>query len=400
MIGIGLRVYSNSKIFYTIIEKLESGDLNYLAVSQLNIPLALNKPESLNFVRNTLFDILEEYTVKNAVIRLAETVMSLTQIAIDSQLNCLIAVKKIPIKRFQGNLIQYFEEAKKLYLSRHHNIVPVNYGCKDDDFVYLAMPFFKNGSLKGLLDRRFLSSREIIRYSLQFLSGLNNVHVKTLIHFDIKTENILLSDSNQALLSDFGLAEYTCHYGFSNISGTTQAFAPPEFFTQASHNLKFDIYQAGLSMYRMCFGDFNLSEQFKKAHFSRGIENEDNFIRSLMKGDFPNRAFNLPHIPISLKRIITNCLKPDPSERYDTVIDILNDLSKIESANDWLFETDFSGNEKWIKEGYEVTARIIGNNWEVNSVKNNRRKRDYCGSGLSNADKFSLLYKCLNDLNW
>ena len=69
---IGLRVYSNKKIYYCILEQDSSGNLNYLDISHLNIPLSLMWPEALNFVRNTILDVLLQYEVDNAIIRICE----------------------------------------------------------------------------------------------------------------------------------------------------------------------------------------------------------------------------------------------------------------------------------------------------------------------------------------
>ncbi len=71
MIGIGIRVYSNSKIYYSIINETDD-EYVYLTISHLNIPLALNEPERLNYVRNTLLDIIDEYNIDSAVIRVQE----------------------------------------------------------------------------------------------------------------------------------------------------------------------------------------------------------------------------------------------------------------------------------------------------------------------------------------
>lgn len=76
---IGLRVYSNSKIYYCIIEKTSDETLNYLDISHLNVPKSLSWPESLNFVRNTILDLLVEYNVKNAIIRICEFGMTLNK---------------------------------------------------------------------------------------------------------------------------------------------------------------------------------------------------------------------------------------------------------------------------------------------------------------------------------
>lgn len=81
MIGIGLRVYSNSNIFYTIIEETET-EFKYITISYLKIPLALNEPERLNYIRNTLLDIISEFKIDTALIRVKETVSNVTGLSI------------------------------------------------------------------------------------------------------------------------------------------------------------------------------------------------------------------------------------------------------------------------------------------------------------------------------
>ncbi|HET6559777.1 MAG TPA: hypothetical protein VFG54_20795 [Prolixibacteraceae bacterium] len=81
MIGIGIRVYSNSKVYYTIIEQ-DGINFNYITVSNVIIPLSLNEPERLNYLRNTLIDISSEYKVNNALIRVRESVQQVDKNAI------------------------------------------------------------------------------------------------------------------------------------------------------------------------------------------------------------------------------------------------------------------------------------------------------------------------------
>ena len=313
----------------------------------------------------------------------------------DRQLNSIIAIKKVPIAEFKKES-QYFEEAKKIYRTKHNSIVPIKYGCKDSKFIYIAMPLYENGSLKSIMDKRFLSSREIIKYSLQFLAGLNHIHVKKLLHFDIKPENILITKSNQAVISDFGLAEYTGRYGFSKINGTTEILAPPEFFAQKEHNIKYDIYQAGITLYRMSVGDKIFINQVKKAHLKKGSSSRTHFIDALNKGKFPDRASHFEHIPIALKKVINTALQPNPDKRYDSVLDMMNDLAGIDKSDDWILETDYKVYQRWKKPNYEVHCELKGSNWNVKSTKNGRRKTAYCGSKLSNNDKKTLTYRSLS----
>jgi hypothetical protein len=86
-------------------------------------------------------------------------------------------------------------------------------------------------------------------------------------------------------------------YGFAKNLGTTEAYAPPEYFSQAKHNLKFDIYQAGLAMYRLCNGDIDFESQYSQAFYIRRVTSEENFIKNIEKGNFPSRNSYLPNIP-------------------------------------------------------------------------------------------------------
>jgi serine/threonine protein kinase len=128
--------------------------------------------------------------------------------ATDIQLNANIVVKKM-IKTDFSSVDDFFLEASFLYLSSHPNVVPIHYACQDTEHIYLAMPYFDKGSLKRKMQGGELSVRDIIVFSTQILSGLNNIHSKKLIHFDVKPDNILFSERGEALLSDFGLTKQT-----------------------------------------------------------------------------------------------------------------------------------------------------------------------------------------------
>jgi hypothetical protein len=78
MTGIGIRVYSGSHVFYTII-KYDGSSFEYLNISNIRVPEALTHPESLSYVRSTLLDIMAEYQVETAVIRVQESVYNITQ---------------------------------------------------------------------------------------------------------------------------------------------------------------------------------------------------------------------------------------------------------------------------------------------------------------------------------
>ncbi len=250
-------------------------------------------------------------------------------LAHDKQLDGEIVVKKIAKARL-ANENEYYRESKILHVSSHSNVVRVNYGCSDNDYIYIAMPFYKNGSLKSLIDTRHLSIREVIRYSIQFLSGLNNIHSKGLIHFDVKPDNILISDSNEALLSDFGLSKAMNNLGFANPDGVYRKQIPPETFSNTDKTIKFDIYLAGLTLYRLLNGNAQYYSQF---NFKTQLE----YIDAIQNGNFPNRNSYLPHIPIKLQRIVNKALNVIPDDRHKNVLELINELSDVDENLDLVF---------------------------------------------------------------
>lgn len=265
----------------------------------------------------------------------------------DVALNAQMVLKKIRKGSFDSP-DRYFDEARVLYHVQHPNIVEVNYTCQDQDFVYITMPYYEKGSLSMLMAGRFLTVREIIRYAVQFLSGLHHIHSNKLLHFDIKPDNILLSDRNEAMLSDFGLAKYMDEYGFTRPKGFYRKHVAPEAVGQALFSVEFDVYQAGLTIYRMCIGSEIFNRQYDVYCIGERF-NADQFKRDLASGTFPDRNAYGVHIPAKLKSVINKCLEVNPEDRYHAAIDIVNAISDIDERYfDWQYSVE-SNIRKWSK---------------------------------------------------
>jgi len=314
----------------------------------------------------------------------------------DPQLNRIIAHKAIPIASF-SRIDEFFEEARKVFLSKHHNVVEIYYGCRTVDSICLAMPFFEKGSLKKLLDTRNITEKEVIRYSLQFLSGLNNIHSKRVFHFDLKPENVLISDSNVAVISDFGLARHVGRSGTVPTGGVTPNMMPPEYYVLGAQTERFDVYQAGLTMYRMCNSEKRFQEQEQRV--THGATDPRRALKDAIEaGIFPDRDFFLPHVSLSLRKIIKRALELNPNDRYATVFDMLNDLCKIDKTHDWALADTATG-EEWTRRGDVVTATLNGVRWDVVAKRNGRRNNTYCAVGLDKSHKHSLLARCFKEWN-
>lgn len=320
-------------------------------------------------------------------------------LAHDKQLDGRIVVKKIS-KANLPNASDFYREAKILYSSAHSNVVKINYGCSDTDNIFIAMPFYANGSLKRLIDQRFLTVREVIRYAIQFLSGLNNIHSKGLLHFDIKPDNILLSDSNEALLSDFGLSKAMDNLGFADPDGVYRKQVPPETFTHSQKSRHFDIYLSGLTIYRLLNGNDHYNAQF---NFSTRQE----YIDAITNGYFPNRNSYLPHIPLKLQRIINKALSVNIIDRHKNVLELVNELGGVDENLDWQYSVNGSI-QTWDKvlgdRSLKIELTRNTNGYSLYSTKtihtSNRTTRitAHCKTNLTNSNYLSNLKQALREI--
>jgi serine/threonine protein kinase len=292
-------------------------------------------------------------------------------IAHDKQFDADIVIKRVPKKDF-ASPNDFYKEAKCLYASKHQNIVSVNYSCEDEDYIYMAMPFYSSGSLESLVKTKFLTVREILKYSIDFLSGLNHIHTKGLIHFDIKPTNILISDSDEALVTDFGLAKFTNIHRVAEQNMFYCFHTPPESLRTNQFTIQADIYQAGLTMYRLCNGTNVFKNQIGKLAVQNGVFQKQLLDNAILAGKFPDRQLFLAHIPQKLRNIIRKAINVDPSQRYNNLIELLNELSSVDKNLDWKFE--ITPNELIWKlsldnKTYEVELKQNGTVFNIDTYK-------------------------------
>ena len=262
----------------------------------------------------------------------SEGVNSALYIVEDKQLGSRFILKQIDKKKFK-EFERYFDESKKVYNLKHPNIISINTASHDDEYIYITMPYLKRGSLHNLLNTRYLTLKEIIKYSLDFLSAIEYVHSRGVIHCDIKPNNILIDDNNNAILTDFGSALYL-NNGKARLKNVYYKHIAPEQCTNSLISKKVDIYQIGTTLYRMCNGNYEYDKQAKRYKDLNSLK------VACARGRFPVRKKYLPHIPKEMIKVIERCININPDERYDDVLDIMNDLASIDVNLDWNFEIE------------------------------------------------------------
>ncbi len=292
----------------------------------------------------------------------------------DTQMGRELILKKISKESFK-NPEKYFEESRKICKAEHPNIININHVSYDDDYIYITMPYYKQGSLQHLLESRNLMVKEIIDYSLDFLYAIEYLHSIGILHCDIKPNNILISEDNSAVLTDFGSAVYLDKDGKSKLRNVYYKHIAPEQCTNTCIDKKVDIYQIGTTLYRMCNGNQEYNNQLKR------YKNIDMVKLASARGKFPKRNKYLPHIPKAMVNIVEKCLSINPNDRYEDVNEIIRDIEDIDENLEWRYEC--RGKQHYfIKSNsdnlmIQILVSKEDNFWNVKTMKINKDSKKY-----------------------
>ncbi len=167
------------------------------------------------------------------------------------------AIKVLQLRLAGNTLENFLNEARTIARLEHAHIVRVlDFGVKDT-IPFLVMSYAPNGTLRQHHPKgSILPISTVITYIKQVGGALQYAHDQRLIHRDIKPENLLLSRTNEALLSDFGIArmtQSTRSQAIEEVAGTIAYMAPEQI--QGKPRPASDQYSLGIIVYEWLTGD-------------------------------------------------------------------------------------------------------------------------------------------------
>jgi signal transduction histidine kinase/tetratricopeptide (TPR) repeat protein/tRNA A-37 threonylcarbamoyl transferase component Bud32 len=168
--------------------------------------------------------------------------------AVDTLENREVAVKLLTSHGME-DLSREFRLASEL---RHPHIARVyDLGRSESGAPFLAMQLLRAQPLDRAAEGRSLA--DLLEWIAQVLSALHALHVRGLVHADVKPSNILVEPdgSGHAYLSDFGLARPT--EGALGVSGTP-AYVAPECIEGQAADVRSDLYSLGVTLYEVITG--------------------------------------------------------------------------------------------------------------------------------------------------
>lgn len=223
-----------------------------------------------------------------------------------------LASKEI-IKRFT-------KEAKAIGRLSHPNIVSVYDVGKDHGTIYIAMEYLEGHPLNEAIQSKKFDMATIVRIGRQVAAALDYAHQKGIVHRDVKPSNLMITDTNQVKLTDFGIAHFedasiTLQTCSGDILGTP-AYMPPEQVAGQDVDGRSDLYSLGVILYELMVGRRPFIENTLTALFK--AISQDSFI--------PPRKVK-PSIPTDLSDIVQKCMEKNPDRRYQSGAELASALS-------------------------------------------------------------------------
>ena len=268
--------------------------------------------------------------------------MAIVYKAKDVVLNRNVAVKVLRDEFTTDNeFIRRFEtEAQSAARLTHPNIVSIYDVGVDNGIYYIVMELIQGKTLKEIIveENGPLPWKWSVNVAMQIAAALDMAHKNNIIHRDIKPHNIIITEDGVAKVTDFGIAKAVSNStitAFGTTIGSVHYFSPEHArggFTDA----KSDIYSLGVVMYEMLTGrvPFDADTPVSVA------------LKHMQEEPVPPIELN-SNIPEAVNKIILKALKKDPMERYQTSMELLQDLK----------EALKNPNGDFVEDNYDATAR-------------------------------------------
>jgi len=260
--------------------------------------------------------------------KLGEGGMGVVYLAEDTKLKRQVAIKFLPghvsIKSEERERFKI--EARAAAALNHPNITTIYAIEETDDQIFIVMEYIQGQELKNVVGAGSQSAptvNEIVNLTIQIAEGLQVAHENGIIHRDIKSSNIMITEGGKIKIMDFGLARFkgSAHVTREGTTIGTAAYMAPEQARGDEADERSDIWSLGVVIYEMLSGQLPFKGNYEQA-----------VIYAILNEEPEPISKNIFEVNDRIVKIINQSLQKDVQERYQTVKDLLNDLRDVHKS--------------------------------------------------------------------
>ncbi len=219
-------------------------------------------------------------------------------------------------------VVSFINEARAAAKLNHPHIVQAYAVGEDNGIFYFAMEAIDGRTMKSVLEEyKLIPEEQALQIIQQIAEALSYAwNEQKLIHRDIKPDNIMLTNSGRAKLSDLGLASHGGDMEDSEadeVMGTPQ-YISPEHLTGAPMDARSDIYSLGATFYHFVTGCFPYQGR-------NAVEiAQQHLIGTLIPPDQINS-----NVSPEVSAIIMKMMARNPQDRYQTAGELVDDIRRV-----------------------------------------------------------------------
>ncbi len=241
----------------------------------------------------------------------------------DLELGRIVALK-ILHKQFatdEGFLERFRREARAAAKLNHPNIVSIYDVGQEDGVYFIVMEYVKGVTLKKLIQKDApLSTEKVVHIAMQIAKAMEFAHQHEIIHRDIKPQNVIITETGEIKVTDFGIARAGSTSTMTRtgaILGTAH-YISPEQAQGSVIDPTTDIYSLGVVIYEMATGELPF----------RGENPVAVALKHINDTPLPPRHV-FAAVPESLEAVILKAMAKNPADRYRSAEALRDDLKRV-----------------------------------------------------------------------
>jgi eukaryotic-like serine/threonine-protein kinase len=262
--------------------------------------------------------------------------MGIVYRATDTKLNRQVALKVLPAAALSSpeDRARFFREAQSAAQLNHPNVchvyevdeaVPHVPGEEPqagaEKRLFIAMEYMTGETLQEYVKKAPLKLAEAVSIAGQIAEALKEAHAKEIVHRDIKSANVMLTESGVAKVLDFGLAKTNQSTMLTRMGSTlgTVAYMSPEQARGEEVDGRSDLYSLGTVLYEMIAGQLPFAGDYEQAVLYSILNEPPEPLTAVRTG-----------VPMQLEWLVEKLLSKEAEYRYQTAGDLLADLKSMD----------------------------------------------------------------------